>query len=224
MEDLTIGVRTVNQLAYERLSALIFAGVLSSGERLDERLLAERMGISRTPLREAIGQLASDGIVEHRPYQGNFVRTFTRKQVHDLYEVRKDLEALAVRLAAPHLPGDGMHELAATVARCRKALDENNIEEFEQTDRDFHATILRYSDNETLVESLKRLGLHIQLLRHLANREPDLPEHTLHEREAIVAAFQLGDIDEAVRMMREHIEGAQEAALSQISGEAPTSA
>lgn len=217
MEDLTIGARTVNQLAYERLSALIFAGVLSSGERLDERLLAERMGISRTPLREAIGQLASDGIVEHRPYQGNFVRTFSRKQVHDLYEVRKELEALAVRLAAPRLAGSGIEELGLTVARCRKALDDNDIEAFEQTDRDFHATILRYADNETLTESLKRLVLHIQLLRHLANREPDLPEHTMHEREAILAAFEAGDTTTAADIMRQHIEGAQDAVLSQLA-------
>lgn len=216
MENLTIGVRTVNQLAYERLSALIFAGVLTSGERLDERVLAERMGISRTPLREAVGQLASDGIVEHRPYQGNFVRTFTRKQVHDLYEVRKELEVLAVRLAAPHLPGAGLKELADTVARCRAALDAGDIEEFEQTDRDFHEVILRYSDNETLIESLKRLSLHIQLLRHLANRAPDLPEHTMHEREAVLEAFERGDTDAAAEIMRTHIEGAQTAVLSQL--------
>lgn len=222
MEDLTIGARTVNQLAHERLSALIFAGVLSSGERLDERLLAERMGISRTPLREAIGQLANAGIVEHRPYQGNFVRTFTRKQVHDLYEVRIALEVLAVRLAASNLPGDGLAELADTVTRCRRALDENDIEAFEETDRDFHATILKFARNETLADSLKRLGLHIQLVRHLANREPDLPEHTMHEREAIVAAFERGDTDAAVETMKAHIRGVQDAVVSQLADENQT--
>ncbi|MEX1078150.1 MAG: FCD domain-containing protein [Homoserinimonas sp.] len=104
------------------------------------------------------------------------------------------------------------------------SFDDNNSEDFEQTDRDFHATILRFSDNETLTEGLKRLGLHIQLLRHLANREPDLPEHTMHEREAILAAFDRGETEEAVRMMREHIEGAQQAALGQLSEGAPASA
>jgi len=224
VEDLTVGARTVNELAYERLSGLIFSGALGLGERLDERFLAERMGISRTPLREAIAQLASNGIVERRPYQGNFVRTFTLKQIHDLYEVRKELEALAVRLAAPRLQDEGLRELAETVARCRLALDENDTEAFEQTDRDFHATILRYSDNEALIAALARLSLHIQLLRHLANREPSLPEHTMHEREAILDAFTRGETETAIAIMREHIDGAHSAAISQMAGDPAVSA
>jgi DNA-binding GntR family transcriptional regulator len=219
VEDLTIGARTVNQLAYERLSALIFAGAVGPGERLDERLLAQRMGISRTPLREAIGQLASDGIVEHRSYQGNFVRTFTRKQVHDLYEVRKELEGLAVRLAAPNLHGDGIEELSDIVTRCRTALSDNDIEAFEQTDRDFHAVIVRRSNNETLMDSLGRLNLHVQLVRHLANSAPDLPEHTMHEREAILDAFKRDDPDAAAEIMRAHIQGVQDAVVGRLPEE-----
>jgi DNA-binding GntR family transcriptional regulator len=219
MEDFVVGARTVNHLAYDRLSAMILTGMLRPGVRLDERLLAERMGISRTPLRGAIGQLASDGLVEHRPYQGNFVRTFTSKQIEDLYTVRKNLEGLAIRLAAPKLPGAGLDELRQTIDRCRKALDQGDIEEFEQTDRDFHAIILRFSENETLVESLKRLGLRIQLLRHMANRVPHLPEVTVNEREVILQALERGDVEGAVVGMDQHIEGAQRAVLNQISSE-----
>lgn len=211
-----IGARTVNQRAYARLSALIFAGTLSLGERLDERLLAERMGISRTPLREAVGQLASDGIVEHRPYQGNFVRTFNRKQVHDLYEVRKELEVLAIRLAAPNLPGVGLRRLADIVARCRAALKADDMAEFEQTDREFHATIREFADNETLLYGLKRLDLHVQLVRHLANQSPDLPENSMHEREAILGALERGDAEPAAVVMRQHIQRVQDAVLSQL--------
>lgn len=216
MDKLNIEARTINQRAYERLSDLILDGDLGLGERLDERQLAERMGISRTPLREAIGRLANEGIVEHRVYQGNFVRTLTRKQVHDLFEVRKELEGMAVRLAAPSVREPEIAELTAIVGRARKALSNADFVEFEHADREFHKAIIRMSNNETLFDVLSNLDLNIQLVRHLANQTPDLPEHTMDERALIVEAFKNGQAAKAAEYMRQHIQGVQDTVLAQL--------
>lgn len=217
MDKLNIEARTVNQRAFERLRTLILDGDLSLGERLDERQLAERMGISRTPLREAIGRLANERIVEHRPYQGNFVRTFTRSQVSDLFEVRKELEGMAARLAAPSVHEPEVLELNAIVDRARTALARDDFVEFEHADREFHSAIIRMSNNETLVEILGTLDLHIQLVRHLANQAPSLPELTMDDRALIVEAFKNGKGEVAAEHMRHHIQSVHDTVVAQLS-------
>ena len=93
----------LNRRIYYKVRELIESGVIPPGAQLDERALANDLSVSRTPLREAIATLVEEGLVERRPYRGNFVRMFTAKQVDDLYEVRKALEGLAIRLAVLRL-------------------------------------------------------------------------------------------------------------------------
>lgn len=207
---------TVHQRVYARLCQLLASGVYGPGQRLDETTLAKRMGVSRTPLREAISWLASEGVVEHRPYQGNFVRTFTPKQVHDLYEVRKSLESLAVREACTRMGEAEIEKLRQIVETCHGALDAGDMEEFEAADRRFHQEIAEQSRNEMLIKSLHGLGLHIQLVRHLANKESSLRAETKEHRNGIVAAFTAADADHAAEMMRLHISEVQYAVLDQL--------
>ncbi|MGH2617820.1 MAG: GntR family transcriptional regulator, partial [Thermomicrobiales bacterium] len=102
---------TLNHSIYETLREMIAAGQLVSGARIDERAIAEQLGVSRTPLREAIAKLAKVGLVEQRPYRGNYVRAFSPKQVNDLYETRMVLEGLATRRAVENLTDVGLTEL-----------------------------------------------------------------------------------------------------------------
>jgi DNA-binding GntR family transcriptional regulator len=215
--DIEIPTQTVNQRAYDRLCDLILAGHLRFGERLDERILAERMKISRTPIREAIGRLATEGIVERRPYQGNFVRTFTAVQIRDLYEVRKELEGLAVQLAVERAAKDEIRELADIIKRCHAAFDRNDRIAFEKLDQRFHEHIAKVSRNETLIDCLENLRLQVQLARHYANEAPDAAQRTIGERKAVLQAFFDKDAAAAAYHMRQHIEGAQEAVSTQLA-------
>lgn len=219
--DISIESTTVHKRVYALLCQLLSKGVYGPGERLDETTLAKRMGVSRTPLREAIGWLASEGVVEHRPYQGNFVRTFTPKQVHDLYEVRKTLEGLAVREASALMNDAEIHKLRQIVDACHRALDAGDMEEFEAADRNFHQEIAQQSSNEMLIKSLNGLGLHIQLVRHLANRQPSLRAETKEHRNGVVDALARRDADAASNMMCEHISEVQEAVLEQLHAQTP---
>ena len=217
--DLEIPTQTVNQRAYERLCELILSGRVRFGERLDERILAERMKISRTPIREAIGRLATEGIVERRPYQGNFGRSFTPLQIRNLYEVRKELEGLAVRLAIENAGQEEVDELAGIIGECHIALDEGRLLDFERLDQQFHSHIAKLSRNDTLMECLENLRLKVQLARHYSNETPDAARRTVGERNAILQAFRDKDTETAVAQIRLHIQGASEAFAVRVSKE-----
>lgn len=208
--------QTLNYRISDRIRELISSGVVPAGTRLDERSLAEQLGVSRTPLREAIGKLAKEGLVEQRPYRGNFVRVFTTQQVNDLYEVRKNLEGLAARLAVSRLPDEGLGRLRVILDDVQAAVERRDMAAFADADQRFHDAIARASGNGTLLEALDRLRLQIQLVRVVANRDPGVVERTAHERPQILAALEARDGNRAARLMEEHIEGVRRSVVAQL--------
>jgi DNA-binding GntR family transcriptional regulator len=194
---------------YNDLLQLISSGALRPGERLDEQQIAEQLGVSRTPLREAITRLVRDGIIDNQPYRGNFVRSFTAKQASDLYEVRKVLESTAVRLAILNLNSAAVSRLRSILNEISQALGTGDLEAYGLADREFHDTIAQLTQNETLIATLDRLGGQIQLIRSMANRNHTVVELAAAERPEIVDAMQAGNADEAAALMEEHIEMVQ---------------
>jgi len=212
----TMDRRTLNHRIYDGLRQLIESGALLPGTRLDERTLADDMAVSRTPLREAIGKLVEDGLVEHRAYRGNFVRTLTVKQVNDLYLVREALEGLAVRLAVPKLSEDHLLTIRRILDDTFGTAERGDIAGYSIADQSFHDTLARLSENEPLIEALGRLRRQIQLVRTLANRDPDVVKRTAFERPQILTALELRDAERAARLMEEHIDGVRRAVVTQL--------
>lgn len=206
----------LNQQVYSRLQEMILTGALRLGEQLDERAIAAELNVSRTPIREAIGQLVSEGIVEYRPYRGNYVRTFTVKQVNDLFQVRSALEALAIRLAMPKISQEVAHQIHCILDRVEAALDAGDLAAYSAADRDFHNTILHLTGNETLIDALDRLAFQIQMIRTIANQDPHVVERTHRERPRILAALEARDADLAAKLMEEHIDGVRLAVVAQL--------
>lgn len=211
-----LGYPTLKERVYHTLRELIASGEIPPGSQIDERELAERLSISRTPLREAVGTLAREGVVEYRPYRGHFVRVFTAKEVSDLYEVRKVLEALAVRLAVQKLSDESLTSLLTILDEVHLALEQEDMKKLSQADRKFHSTIAQLSCNETLIDSLNRLGLQISIIRTIAHRDAGVVERTTRERPRIVAALKLRDAELAAKLMEEHIEGVRQSVVSQL--------
>lgn len=207
---------TLNQQVYNRLQRLLLRGELTPGSQLDERALADQMGVSRTPLREAIGQLVKEGIIEYRPYRGNFVRTFSAKEVDDLFQVRIPLESLAMRLAIPKLSQEDIGHIRAILDEVSAALERGDMDGYAAADRHFHSTIVRITGNQPLLEALDRLGMQIQLVRTLANKDPEVGARTERERPLILAALEARDADEAARLMEAHVDGVRRAVVAQI--------
>jgi len=208
---------TLNHSIYKAIRQMIASGSLAAGTRLDERAIAEQLGVSRTPLREATAKLAKEGLVEQRPYRGNFVRAFSPKQVSDLYETRMVLEGLATRRAVANLADDDLATLTGLLDAAQAALAAGDLEGFSAADQRFHSTIARLSGNETLIESLERLRAQVQLIRLAANRDPDLVQRTARERPAILAALAARDADRAAQLMEEHIDGVRRSMVDQLA-------
>jgi DNA-binding GntR family transcriptional regulator len=207
---------TLNQRIYYKVRDLIESGTIPAGAQLDERTLAQDLAVSRTPLREAIASLVEEGLVERRPYRGNFVRIFTARQVNDLYQVRQALEGLAIRLAVPRVTDHDLEHIRDILASCQEALEGGDLVGYSAADQRFHDAIARLSDNETLLESLSRLRRQIQLVRLSANRDPQVVRRTALERPQILAALEARDTQLAAQLLEEHIDGVRRSVVTLI--------
>jgi DNA-binding GntR family transcriptional regulator len=155
-------------------------------------------------------------LVERVPYRGNFVRSFTAREVSDLYEVRKVLEGLAATLAVERMSQDDLEEVAHILADAASALERSDLEAYGIADQRFHELIAQRSQNQPLIDALDRLQGQIQIVRAVANQDTALVERTARERPSILAALRARDGEKASRLLQAHIEGVRIAVLSQL--------
>ncbi|UYO00214.1 MAG: GntR family transcriptional regulator [Devosia sp.] len=206
---------TFRERTYQEIVRMIISGEIPAGAPLDEKALIGRLNVSRTPFREAVGTLAKEGLIEIRPYRGFFVRTFSRKETNDLYELRKRLECFAVELAVPNMSDRDIAEFEKILERAVSARRQGDMDQYAEADRMFHERIAKLSENEALVETLSRLSLQIQLGRRVANESMDLVQDAERERDAILYAFRRRDVAAAVALMSAHISDVQGTVLAQ---------
>jgi DNA-binding GntR family transcriptional regulator len=207
---------TLRERIYEEIVRLIVAGELPSGTPIDEKELTEKLQVSRTPFREAIGTLAKEGLIEIKPYRGFFVRSFTRKEIDDLYELRKTLECFAVELAVPRMSDRDIAGLEKVLDAAVEALRNRDMETYGLRDREFHETIAERSENAALIETLSRLALQIQICRTIANESQEFAERAAQERDDILKALRARDAGAASALMRTHIGDVQSAVLARL--------
>lgn len=202
-----INHQPLNQAVFSQLRDLVLSGGLAPGEQLNEIAIAGRLSVSRTPLRRAMSRLIAEGLIEDSPYRGKFVRTFTASEIRDLYEVRAVLEGHAARLAAPKMNASRLETLRGILLELRDALETGDLPRYGDADRRFHEAIAAFSENQTLADSLQRLSSQVQIIRSMANHDPEVVRRTALERPRIVAALEAGDAELAAVLMQEHILG-----------------
>ncbi|SCY42747.1 GntR family transcriptional regulator [Paracoccus tibetensis] len=203
------------QSAYRRLLAEIRAGQLLPGARLRETELAERLGISRTPVREAIRQLEADGLVSHQARQGATIRNLDYVEVIELYEMRSVLEGTAARLAARMASQVELRELteineALAYAEPGTAAQELN--------RQFHRTLLDAARNRFLVKTMIALQKTLLILGPTTLSESERHESASIEHRAVIDAIAAHDGDRAEAAMRAHVEAALNARVRGMRG------
>lgn len=203
------------QGAYRRLLDDIRDGLLLPGTRLRETDLADRLGISRTPVREAIRQLEADGLVIHLPRQGATIRSLDYAEVIELYEMRAVLEGTAARLAARVASAVELAELSALNA----ALSADPAgPEAQQINRQFHRTLLDAARNRFLVKSMSALRKTMMILGPTTLSDPARARAALAEHAAVLAALEARDAPAAEAAMRAHVENALSARIRGMRG------
>lgn len=199
--------------AYARLVAEIGAGLLRPGDRLTETELAQRLGLSRTPVREAIRQLESDGLVTHVPRFGAVVRTLDPAEITELYEMRAVLEGTAAQFAARaavEIELDDLEEINAAM------LAATTPRERYEANRQFHWMLLNAARNRFLVKTVEAVQKTLLILGPSTLEERARSEEAFTEHTDLLAALRARDGSGAEAAMRSHIEAAHRARLRQM--------
>jgi DNA-binding GntR family transcriptional regulator len=208
--------KTLRERIYDEIVRLIVSGELPSGEWVDEKQVIGKLRVSRTPFREAIGILAKGGLVEIKPYRGFYVRSFSRNETADLYELYKRLECFAVELAVPQMSDCDIRKFEDMLSDAMAALKQGDIETYAMRDREFHESVARQSGNSALIETLARFALQIQLCGTIANVSGEFTERAAHACDDIIQAFKARDTPRAAFLMCAHISHVQEAILARF--------
>ncbi len=189
----------------EALEDDIVSGRLRPGQRLDEVGLAERFEMSRTPIREALIQLASSGLVEIRPRRGAFVTLLGPRALIESFELMAEIEAACGRLAVRRMTGEHRAALEGAHAACAAAVRAGDRAAYYPANAVFHQTIYAATANRVLAEEARRLQLRLQPYRRLQLGAPRRVEASFAEHEAILAAVLAGDADAASEHLRAHV-------------------
>jgi DNA-binding GntR family transcriptional regulator len=200
-------VRSVVGLAYDQIRALIVDGSLAPGSRLGQGELADRLGISRGSVREALRRLAGDGLVDFEVNRGFFVADAGLDAVRQRLEARLALEPEIARLAAARRSDDDLAVMHATI---EAELAARSSDEVHDASRSFHFAVAAATANPAFTKLLEGLWIADIGRRLLAQRQrsEDWQHHDVDEHRAILEAFEAGDGDRAAMLMREHVESA----------------
>lgn len=196
--------RVADQLI-ETLRNDIRSGVLRPGDQLEEAALAERFGVSRTPVREAVRSLVDSGLLETRPRKGALVRTLTAKEIIDLFEVAAELEGMACRLAAERLTSHKADMMQDRLAECEEAAKANDPNAYARANLAFHDAIHQAAGNNRLIEQIEQLSGHINPYRALPYSMRGRLEKSTEEHTRILEAIIANDGLHADQLMRDHM-------------------
>lgn len=206
----------LRDVVFNTLRQAILRGDLKPGERLMEISLANKLGVSRTPVREAIHKLEQEGLVLMIPRRGAEVAQITEKSLRDVLEVRGALEELAVRLACERMTGQALGELNRAAERFEKTLGSSDITSVAETDVAFHDVIYMATDNQRLIALLNNLREQMYRYRVEYLKRGECHAQLLSEHQEIIEAITNKEVERAVAVTCRHIDNQVEAVSDTI--------
>jgi len=193
------------QFLRDALEDAIVQGEFAPGQRLDESSLTERFGVSRTPVREALQQLAAIRLVEMIPKRGAFVTRIGLPELVEMFEVMAELEGMCARLAARRITPQETEALKECLAKCEKAAEVGDSNAYYYENERFHACIYRASQNRFLEEQTRQLKTRLQPYRRLQLKVRNRVCRSLEEHREIVQAILAGDESRAEACIKGHV-------------------
>ncbi len=190
---------------YHALVNSIISGQIEPGAPLRPDAIAQQLEVSTTPVREAMHRLESDGLATKRPYQGWFVREFTRQQIGELYELRAAMESFSVRLACERIAEDELAWLRQHQATGQAALTAGDMDAYRIYNRDLHNAILKAARNSYLSGMMGQLRLQSEMLMARTIRIIGRPLRAVEEHQRIIDLLASRDARGAEQLMTHHI-------------------
>lgn len=206
----------LRDVVFNTLRQAILRGELKPGERLMEIQLANKLGVSRTPIREAIRKLELEGLVHMVPRKGAEVADISEKSLRDVLEVRKALEELAVTLTCGKITKAQIADLKSAAEEFRKTLKSGDITQIAEADVAFHDIIYMATDNQKLIQLLNNLREQMYRYRIEYLKRPEVYPKLLAEHEEIIRHIENKEKEDAARIVCKHIDNQVEAVMDVI--------
>ncbi|MBR6159367.1 MAG: GntR family transcriptional regulator [Lachnospiraceae bacterium] len=196
----------LRDVVFNTLREAILRGDLKPGDRLMEIQLAEKLGVSRTPIREAIRMLENEGLAVTSPRKGATVAAMTIKDMEDVLQIRETLEELAVRLACDRINEDGIEKLRKNMSAFEESIKKGNIKAIAKCDEEFHDIIFASSNNPRLVSILSNIREQMYRYRIEYLKDPRNYPALLEEHKAIFRGITERSKEDVTSVMRCHID------------------
>jgi len=202
---------------YRILKNMIITREILPGKKISEETLAQEIGVSRTPIREALFRLEHEGIVKIIPRRGAFVIKPSRENIIEILQVREVLEALVVRLVTPLLEESDIRELRSCLEKLRATPEEErHVIEYTDSELEFHDLLRKKCPNQMLRRMMEMVNARLQIIRLRTVVLPGRAQKTLDEHAAILEMIEKGNAEEAELLMRMHVISVRTMALDNI--------
>lgn len=206
MDDWTpLHATTLKENVTNILRQSIIDGTLASGEELNQAQIAERLGVSRGPVREALGQLEQEGLIRGVPYKGVVVTPLNPTYVRELYSLRAALETFALRIGVARHDPEDLDTLDQIIEAMRAAAKKGEPRELAQLDLRFHSTIILMAKHGLLERAWMPLQIGVQRCLHTRHRIYDTLDEVVGTHPELLATIRRGDVDAACDILQQHI-------------------
>lgn len=206
----------LREVVCETLRDAIRKGVLKPGERLMEIQLADELGVSRTPVREAIRKLELEGYVIMMPRRGTYVANLSIRDVNEVFEIRTSLDSLASGLAAERITDEELEHLQRLLVAIGGYIEQGDMDKIVETDTEFHDLLYTASRNSRLTGIIFNLREQLTRFRTASMSYPGRLRATLEEHRRIVEAIAQGDVKEAQAASEYHMEKSEQTLLASM--------
>ena len=206
----------LREVVFNTLRQAIIKGELLPGQRLTELQLSEELGVSRTPVREAIRKLELEGLVVMLPRRGATVAGITKKHLMDVLDIRRALEELAIELACERITAEQLSEIKTVEKKIKESRDDDDVVALSDADETFHELIYQATDNSRLIQMLANLREQMYRYRLEYMKVKDKRNKLISEHNRILKALETGDVAAGKKAICAHIDSQEKEILNKI--------
>lgn len=208
-------IKTVTEQVYQNIYRAIADGTIEPGTKLTLKYLQDLLGVSSSPIREALTRLQQDGLIEYQPNIGMKVRTYAEKDIRSIFELMLEFDIIALKMALKSARREEfLQKLEQNVKSSGALLEFGNYEKWHPLSDEFHNLMLEYSDNTFLLDASQKVRMHLTVFSTNYEAEDRNRTEIQREHEAIYEVAKAGNDEKALDLMRIHLENSLAKALS----------